>query len=122
MHFTRLQTWQYQVRLDPTTGAGSDTDLSCAEYDLQLTQALHRVQPQPPLSQSEWLTTAQAAEVLGLSPEQLRRLRRKGLFKVGHHCRDTSVPGSGLSRWQWHLIRCGKALEVPPEKRAIPSK
>lgn len=123
MHFTRLRTWQYQVRFDadPAAGAESDLDISCAEYLLQLKQAPHRVQPHP-TTLSEWSTTAQAAQVLGLSPEQLRRLRRKGLFKVGHHCRDTSFPNSGLSRWQWHVVRCGQALAIPPEKRGFSFK
>lgn len=123
LHFTRLRTWQYQVRFDadPATDAESELDVSCAEWLLQLRQKPNRIEPHLP-PPSEWLTTAQAAQVLGLSPEQLRRLRRKGLFKVGHHCRDTSFPNSGLSRWQWHVVRCGQALAVPPEKRGLPCK
>jgi hypothetical protein len=65
------------------------------------------------------MATQAAAATLGLSPAQLRKLRRKQLFKVGYHYRDTSVPGSGLPRWQWHVARCGKALEIPPEKRPL---
>ncbi|MBD1871229.1 DNA-binding protein [Cyanobacteria bacterium FACHB-471] len=67
----------------------------------------------------EWFFTEPAAFKLGISAEQLRKLRRKGLFKNGHHYRDISVPGSGLPRWQWHVERCVKALEIPPEKRSI---
>ena len=68
---------------------------------------------------SAWLQTAPAAQVLGISSEQLRKLRRRGLFKVGTHCRDTSIPGSGLARWQWHIERCQQALATPPAKRPV---
>ncbi|MBD2261098.1 DNA-binding protein [Pseudanabaena sp. FACHB-2040] len=63
--------------------------------------------------------TEAAATLLGISAEQLRHLRRSGLFKAGHHYRDTSIPGSGKPRWQWHVERCAQALAVPPEKREI---
>lgn len=68
---------------------------------------------------THWQMTEAAAALLGISAEQLRHLRRKGLFKAGHHYRDTSIPGSGKPRWQWHVERCGQALAVPPEKRDV---
>ncbi|MBD1860026.1 DNA-binding protein [Leptolyngbya sp. FACHB-1624] len=67
----------------------------------------------------EWRLTRVAAQKLGVSSEQLRKLRRRGLFKSGYHYRDISVPGSGKSRWQWHLTRCGQALESPSASRKI---
>ncbi len=71
-------------------------------------------------TKSVWMMTKDAAAALGLSPEQLRRLRRKELFKAGVHCRDTSVPGSGIARWQWHVERCSKAIAIPPDQRPMP--
>lgn len=69
-------------------------------------------------SQQEWLHTKEAASKLGISEEQLRKLRLNGLFKQGYHYRDTSIPGSSRPQWQWHIERCSKALEIPSEKRS----
>jgi len=118
LSFTANRLWTYLIDLDQN-GQAADTESneqSLEEQSLQLVKdsASLRNQLKP---ESEWLLTQQAAERLGLSATQLRKLRRKGLFKAGHHYRDTSVPGSGLPRWQWHLERCGKALEVAPERR-----
>ena len=124
MTFIRSHGWEYHIQpdLDPVGSNPSTpaTLVSLPVQDLTRIAAATSIQSylQPP---SAWLPTAQAAQVLGLSAEQLRRLRRKGLFKVGHHCRDTSFPNSGLSRWQWHVVRCGQALAVPPEKRTFPA-
>ena len=124
MTFIRSHGWEYHIQpdLDPVASNPSTpaTVVSLPVQDLTRIEAATSIQSylQPP---SAWLPTAQAAQVLGLSAEQLRRLRRKGLFKVGHHCRDTSFPNSGLSRWQWHVVRCGQALAVPPEKRTFPA-
>ena len=71
------------------------------------------------LGEQTWFPTAEAASRLSISPEQLRKLRLNGMFKSGHHYRDTSIPGSGRPCWQWHVERCTQALCVPPEKRAI---
>ena len=123
MTFIRSHGWEYHIQpdLDPVASNPSTpaTVVSLPVQDLTRIEAATSIESylQPP---SAWLPTAQAAQVLGLSAEQLRRLRRKGLFKVGHHCRDTSFPNSGLSRWQWHVVRCGQALAVPPEKRGLP--
>lgn len=70
--------------------------------------------------ESEWLSTQQAANRLGISTEQLRKFRRRGWLKAGQHCRDISMPGSALPRWQWHLERCSQLLAIPPEKRPAP--
>ncbi|MBM0745161.1 hypothetical protein JOY44_27170 (plasmid) [Phormidium sp. CLA17] len=55
--------------------------------------------------------------MLGITNNQLRKLRLNGLFKQGFHYRDTSIPNSGLPRWQWHVERCTQALESPLERR-----
>ena len=123
MTFIRSHSWEYHIQpdLDPVASNPSTpaTVVSLPVQDLTRIEAATSIESylQPP---SAWWPTAQAAQVLGLSAEQLRRLRRKGLFKVGHHCRDTSFPNSGLSRWQWHVVRCGQALAVPPKKRGLP--
>ncbi|HEY9659762.1 MAG TPA: hypothetical protein V6C65_15000 [Allocoleopsis sp.] len=112
------QSWQYQIvrnEFGPQPGDASEftevveENLIEGQNSVSMHQRIHPV--------SDWLSTDQAAAQLGISAEQLRKLRRRGLFKVGHHCRDTSVPGSGLPRWQWHLARCEKALAVPPTQR-----
>lgn len=71
------------------------------------------------LGEQAWFPTAEAASRLSISPEQLRKLRLNGMFKSGHHYRDTSIPGSGRPCWQWHVERCSQALCVPPEKRPM---
>lgn len=123
IHFIASHGWTYLINLDqegqaPDTASGEQ---SIAEPFLQLVQdsASLRRQLKPA---ADWLLTNQAAARLGLSPEQLRKLRRKGLFKPGHHCRDSSVPGSGLPRWQWHVERCSQALESPSAKRSLRRK
>ncbi|MDA0673050.1 MAG: type IV toxin-antitoxin system AbiEi family antitoxin domain-containing protein [Cyanobacteria bacterium] len=110
--------WQYLIRRDseaPQSGL--------LEYHPAPTLTLvpdrhslrdHLGQQQP------WQFTAAAATALGISATQLRRLRRNGLFKVGHHYRDTSLPGSDKPRWQWHIERCTRALATPPEQRDQP--
>jgi hypothetical protein len=117
MKFTTEQGWHYQLQLDPDSIAPDmDQTVIVAAEDIKLVKdsASIRTHLKP---ESDWVITQQAAQALGVSPEQLRKLRRRGLSKIGHHYRDTSVPGSGLSRWQWHVERCGKALAVPPEQR-----
>ncbi|MBD1998049.1 DNA-binding protein [Leptolyngbya sp. FACHB-541] len=61
--------------------------------------------------------------MLGISEEQLRKLRRNELFKSNYHYRDTSIPGAGRPYWQWHVERCAEALEASPKKcRTIKGK
>lgn len=117
MKFTTEQVWHYYLQLDPSDQSPEIAQaaiVSAKEITLVKDSDSVRTHFKPA---SDWVTTQQAAQQLGVSPEQLRKLRRRGLFKVGYHYRDTSVPGSGLSRWQWHVERCGKALAVPPEQR-----
>jgi hypothetical protein len=65
---------------------------------------------QAPQLHSEWQPTDQAAKILGLSTDQLRNLRLKGLFIEGQHYRDASLPGSNRAYWQWHVERCNQVL------------
>ena len=122
MTFIRSHGWEYHIQPDLNPVASNPsvpaTLVSLPVHDLTRIEAATSIQSylQPP---SAWWPTAQAAQVLGLSAEQLRKLRRKGLFKVGTHCRDMTIPGSGLPRWQWQVERCQQALAVPPAKRSI---
>ena len=110
--------WVYSIVLDsdsPLTSCGV-CELTAKEPELQLVYDSRAIRQQLQVEQA-WAFTAETAAKLGITPEQLRKLRLNGLFKQGHHYRDTSIPGSGLPRWQWHVERCGKALEAPAERR-----
>jgi len=117
--FTSAQQWQYKIHLDvESCSSEGEREATITEVALTLipdSQSIRlQLQPEP-----DWQMTRVAAQKLGVSSEQLRKLRRKGLFKSGYHYRDISVPGSGKSRWQWHLTRCSQALESPSASRKI---
>jgi len=120
MKFAQTQQWQYEVYLDVESSLTSEGEREVTITEAALTlipdSASIRLQLQP---EPDWRQTRVAAQKLGVSSEQLRKLRRKGLFKSGYHYRDISVPGSGKSRWQWHLTRCSQALAIPPSSRKI---
>jgi hypothetical protein len=69
------------------------------------------------MSQKTWYFTNEAAIALDLPAKKLRELNRSGLFKMGYHVRDVTPPNSKLPRYQFHVERCSKQLETPPEKR-----
>ena len=123
MTFTPAQQWQYEIHLDVESSLSSqeEGEVTIPETALKLVPDSQSIRPQL-RPEPDWRLTQDAAQTLGVSAEQLRKLRRKGLFKSGYHYRDISVPGSGKSRWQWHVIRCGKALEVPSERRTVPKQ
>ncbi|MCY7277542.1 MAG: hypothetical protein LH702_28350 [Phormidesmis sp. CAN_BIN44] len=123
MTFTPAQQWQYEIHLDVESSLPSqeDGEVTITEALLKLVPDSQSIRPQL-RPEPDWRLTQEAAQALGVSAEQLRKLRRRGLFKSGYHYRDISVPGSGKSRWQWHVVRCGKALEVPSEKRPVPKQ
>lgn len=109
------ETWHYAIYLDDISEADPVlTSLRADELKLVKDSRSIRNQLAPT---SLWQMTEPAAAYLGVSAEQLRKLRRNGLFRAGFHYRDTSIPGSGKPRWQWHVERCAQALAVPPEKR-----
>jgi len=120
MKLTSTQQWQYQIELDAASALPEegDGDITMTEPALTLLSDADSIRPQLQ-PQSDWRLTQVAARTLGVSAEQLRKLRRRGLFKSGYHYRDISVPGSGKSRWQWHLARCSQALESPSASRKI---
>jgi uncharacterized protein (UPF0297 family) len=67
-----------------------------------------------PQSSRQWYSTDPAYLHLGLnSPEQLRRLRRQGLFREGFDYRTVG------SEFQFHIANCLERLKLPPEKRRI---
>jgi hypothetical protein len=66
---------------------------------------------------SGWADTRAAADFLGITPRQLRKLRKDGLFKLGKHYRITTSPMAAKPNYLWHCERCGAALEIPMEKR-----
>ncbi|MBD2743685.1 helix-turn-helix domain-containing protein [Coleofasciculus sp. FACHB-1120] len=68
-------------------------------------------------STPQWLDTAAAAAVLGISARQLRKLRKEGLFKLGKHYRIPSAPGASRPTYQWHCDRIAEVLGTPLEKR-----
>lgn len=114
LSFSLDDDWQCQVCRDE---AAEDRFISLAASRLKLVQDSASIRQQLAARRSAWKMTVKAAAELGITADQLRKLRRCGLFKPGHHFRDTSVPGSGKPRWQWHLERCARALAVPPEQR-----
>lgn len=114
LSFSLDDAWQCQVCRDEVA---EDRCTTLAASRLKLVQDSASIRQQLAARRSAWKMTAKAAAELGITADQLRKLRRRGLFKQGHHFRDTSVPGSGKPRWQWHLERCAKALAVPSEQR-----
>jgi hypothetical protein len=120
MKFVEPAQWRYTITLDetsalPTMGV---QEVTAEESELRLVKDTCAIREQLQ-SEQQWFQTVEAAKQLSITPEQLRKLRLNGLFKVSYHYRDTSVPGSGLPRWQWHLDRCSQALGIPPEKRRM---
>ncbi|MBD1847643.1 DNA-binding protein [Cyanobacteria bacterium FACHB-63] len=69
------------------------------------------------MSSKIWLNTTEAAIALDLPAKKLRTLCQSGMFKVGHHYRDVSPPGSKRPTLQFHVNRCQEQLNTPPEKR-----
>lgn len=105
------QQWEYLVELDSKLIAGIDLEKIevFAELDLKLVDDATTLRKAPQLN-SEWQPTDQAAKILGLSADQLRNLRLKGLFIEGQHYRDASLPGSNRAYWQWHVEHCNQFL------------
>ena len=116
--FRTSQEWHYIICVDAVDADGETWQEQSAAV-LTLVPDTASIRPQIDHHQSPWQMTEAAAMALGISAAQLRKLRRQGMFRAGHHYRDTSVPGSGKPRWQWHVGRCEKALAIAPEKRDI---
>lgn len=115
--FSQQETWIYSIELDqdsPLSACGVE-ELTAKELELKLVRDSSSLRERIRFNQ-QWFHTTQAAAMLGVSEEQLRKLRRNGLFKSNYHYRDTSVPGAGRPYWQWHVERCAEALEAPAKK------
>ena len=122
MKLTDFDQWVYSIALDKESSlqACGVQEITAKQSELKLVQDSCSLRNHLQFQQ-EWFHTKEAATTLGISAEQLRKLRLNGLFKSGYHYRDTSISGSARPHWQWHVERCSKALEVPPEKRAMKS-
>jgi hypothetical protein len=118
--YSESEIWEYYIKLDAHQNIGIELEDFVFLNPTELRKVsdsssmINQLKPN-----SSWFMTREAAAHLGVSPDQLRNLRSKGLFKSGVHYRDSSVPGSARPCWQWHVERCHQALEVPPEKRPI---
>lgn len=65
----------------------------------------------------QWFNTDPAWRYLGLnSAEQLRRLRRKGIFRCGIEYRIVE------SEYQFHIERCSQRLGADPAKYKLVAK
>jgi hypothetical protein len=113
-----VEEWLYNILLDhtSTSSACEIQELTAKAVELKLVPDACSVREQLH-PQKQWLLTAEAALQLNLTATQLRKLRLNGLFRSGYHVRDISVPNSGLPRWQWHVERCGKAIEASGKRR-----
>lgn len=69
------------------------------------------------MAKSDWITTTQLCEALGVSSDHISRLRNEGLLKQGEHWRNIARPQAARPTYRWHLKRCESALEIPPERR-----
>jgi len=58
----------------------------------------------------DWLDTDRAAVKLGITPRQLRELRKQGFFKAGKHYRKKN-PLAARPAYIWHVEKCLKILE-----------
>lgn len=70
--------------------------------------------------QKQWYDTDQAYKFLDLdSEEQLRKLVRSGILRIGIEVRDVRSPNSQIPRYQFHIEKCEIRLATAPEKRRI---
>ena len=66
---------------------------------------------------SEWVSTSQAAHVLGISTKTLARRRDEGSLKLGKHYRIISAAHALSPRYRWHIGQCAAFFGIPLEKR-----
>ena len=120
MKCAQFDLWTYFIALDETNSlsACGVEEITAKEAELKLVRDSASIRERVQFNQ-QWFHTPQAAAMLGVSEEQLRKLRRNGLFKSSYHYRDTSIPGAGRPYWQWHVDRCSKELETASAKRSI---
>jgi hypothetical protein len=58
----------------------------------------------------DWVNTEQAALQLGITPRQLRELRKQGFFKSRKHYRKMN-PTAYRPTYIWHVENCSKILD-----------
>jgi hypothetical protein len=94
MTFTLAQQWQYKIHLDLESSLPSqeDYEVTIPEAALTLVPDSQSICPQL-RTELDWRLTQVAPQSLGVSAKQLRKLRRRGLFKSGYH------DGYGLDLW-----------------------
>lgn len=112
MWFSDSHEWEYLIALDArSTIDNTELDASAIlnETELKLVEDSNSIRKYLKPA-SEWQPTESAAVALGLSSDQLRNLRLKGLFREGQHYRDASVPGSARPYWQWNVEQCSQLL------------
>jgi hypothetical protein len=111
MWFSDSHKWEYLIALDSSSVGKTELEASAIlnESELKLVEGASMIRKYLKPA-SEWQPTEQAAVALGLSSDQLRNLRLKGLFSEGQHYRDTSVPGSARPYWQWNIEQCSTLL------------
>jgi hypothetical protein len=68
------------------------------------------------------VTTAIAAKALGMSSDNLRRLKAVGDLQPGKHYIIVSGSGSGRERCSWYVEAIQETLAAPPALRAQPQK
>ncbi|MBD2261086.1 hypothetical protein [Pseudanabaena sp. FACHB-2040] len=91
MSFQGDEHWHYTICLD--TSPETDSELTIQRDDqLKLVKDSSCIRDHFAPT-THWQMTEAAATLLSISAEQLRHLRRSGLFKASHHYRDTSIPG-----------------------------
>lgn len=58
----------------------------------------------------DWLSTESAAAAIGITPRQLRELRKQGFFKSGKHYRKMN-PTAHRPTYIWNVVRCAEILD-----------
>lgn len=69
-----------------------------------------------PLS-SDWISTSDAANELGICRGHLLRLKADGTFKQGKHFRDIRRTNAMRATYKWNLPALQKILDKGPEVR-----
>jgi hypothetical protein len=73
--------------------------------------------PEPAPKLKSWCFGREAMERLEISYDKLKRLRKAGAFKEGHHYRDISAPGAARPTYQYHVPRIEAVLNGKAAKR-----
>jgi hypothetical protein len=66
---------------------------------------------------SDWVSTSNAVNLLGISRGHLFNLKSDGIFKSGKHFRDVRRINSMRATYKWNLPALQKILNEGPEIR-----